>query len=170
LGISQFCTSHLLALAKDLLSSLLMQSSFRAAPPNGSAGDGSARANPQGMVLLAKVIPLLQSFFITGKVMRSPLHSRTVRKGQNKPHYQALFCLDNFSWPVVLTEHPLPETMQLGMINRLMGKSENRSRGKQTCKGGKVWELTRTLLISGTPAKKAQLHQTLNRVPIARGS
>lgn len=51
LDISRYCTSHLLDLVKDLLSSLLMQSSFRAAPPNGSAGDGSARANPQGTVL-----------------------------------------------------------------------------------------------------------------------
>lgn len=51
LDISQFCTSHFPALLKDLLSLLLMQSSFGSALPNGSAGGSSRRVNPQGTVL-----------------------------------------------------------------------------------------------------------------------
>lgn len=59
LDISQFRTSHPLALVKGLLRSMLMKSSFEAAPPNGSAGDGSARASPQGTALSVTVTPFL---------------------------------------------------------------------------------------------------------------
>lgn len=38
-------------------------------------------------------------------VMKSPLHSENSEEGSENP---SLFCLDNFSWSVVLREHPSP--------------------------------------------------------------
>lgn len=86
LDISQFCISHFLALLKDLLSSLLMQSSFGSALPNGTAGDGSARVSPQETVLChSHFSPLKLLYFMQSW---NPLYTvRTVRKAQKTPPY-----------------------------------------------------------------------------------